>query len=119
MKRDMDLVRKILLAVEEENVFENDWRPEIGDHSPEEIVYHVELMKDAGLLDIDIRRFLDDSLPLIYLRRMTWEGHEFLDAARNESIWSQAKAKVLQTTGGLGFEALKAALSQLIREVGS
>ena len=113
------LGRYCLLSKKREDGFENDWRPEIDDYSLEEIVYHVEIMKDAGLLDVDIQWLVGGGLPVIYLKRMTWDGHEFLDAARNESIWSQAKAKVLETTGGLGFEALKAALSQLIGEVGS
>ena len=112
MKRDMDLVRKILLAVEEEDGFEADWRPQIDEYSFEEIVYHVELMIDADLLDADIQRFYGGDPPSIYLRRMTWEGHEFLDAARNESVWNQAKEKVLQATGGLAFETLKAQLLQ-------
>ena len=41
---------------------------------------------------------------------LTWQGHEFLDAARNDTIWRKAKKKVLETTGGLAFDVLKAAL---------
>lgn len=112
----MDLVRKILLAIEEEDGFEGDWRPVIDGHSFEEIVYHVELMQDAGFLVVDIQRFYGGNLPSIYLRRMTWTGHEFLDAARKESLWSRAKDKTMEATGGLGFDLLREALLDLGRQ---
>ena len=116
MNRDMDLVRKILLAVEKEDGFDNDWRPEIDVYSVEEIAYHLEIMKDAGLLVVDVHRFMGGDLPLIHLKRMTWEGHEFLDAARNEPLWNQATEEVLKPTGGLVFEILKAYLLKLVEQ---
>ena len=113
MKRDIDLVRKILLAVEQgEGVIGYDTELEVEGYSREEIDYHIEIMGEAGLLVASIQRFMGGEY-VVNLERMTWEGHEFLDAARNESFWSQAKAKALETTGGLGFEALKAFLLQL------
>ena len=114
MKRDMDLVRKILLALEEnEDDFETGWQPEIDDHSFEEICYHLEIMKEAGLLEADIEREIGSPLPIIYLRRLTWEGHEFLDSAREESLWNRAKQKTVEATGGLSLHMLKGVLLKL------
>lgn len=113
MKRDMDLVRAILLDIEKNNVFQEDgYTPQIPGYSLEEIAYHVQIMEDADLLLAHVQWF-QRGPPRIYLARMAWKGHEFLDASRNESLWNQAKEKVFDATGGIGFEALKALLIQL------
>jgi hypothetical protein len=46
--------------------------------------------------------------------RITWEGHEFLDAARSDTVWIKAKNLVLQTAGVITLEAIKVALKQVI-----
>jgi hypothetical protein len=48
--------------------------------------------------------------------RLTWEGHEFLDAARKDSLWQKAKALVLEKTGGASLELIKDVLMKLARE---
>jgi hypothetical protein len=44
--------------------------------------------------------------------RLTWQGHDFLDAARNDTIWSKAKEKFLKPgiswTFSIVFDFLKA-----------
>ncbi len=44
-----------------------------------------------------------------------YEGHEFLDAARSDTIWSKAKATVMKNAGTLTLEALKATLAILMK----
>jgi hypothetical protein len=46
---------------------------------------------------------------------LTWEGHEFLDAARDDTRWSKAKKLVQEKGGSLMFEALKAVLVQTLK----
>ena len=115
MKRDMDLVRDILLAVEEHD--DDRFRPlelDIPDRPQPEVSYHVMLLADAGLIDA-----ADLSSPnrLDWRpRRLTWAGHEFLEVARNNSIWSRAKQRVTQSTDGLAFDLLKSVLLALAKE---
>ena len=65
-------------------------------------------MNQAGLIEAedvsDVSEFAYRPL------RLTWEGHEFLDAARDDTRWNAAKRTVTSTTGGLAFEFLKAVL---------
>ena len=53
---------------------------------------------------------------------MTWQGHEFLDSARSDSVWHTAKEKMLKPgiswTFGLLSEALKALAKQQLARVG-
>jgi hypothetical protein len=107
MKRDMDLIREILLQLEEHSYLDS-----IPNYKPEEIAYHVSLLEDAGLVTQEIYHnlFLNDSM--LEGIRITWAGHEFLDASRNTSLWEKAKKVALDKTGALSFEVLKAILIQ-------
>ncbi|MFJ6030591.1 DUF2513 domain-containing protein [Bacillus toyonensis] len=91
MKRDMELVRNILIQIEENNprtvvkliMEENDKFTE------DEIDYHLKLMVDAGLIDGQAKRVMGGGL-LVNIRGLTWLGHDFLDAARNDKVWEKA-----------------------------
>lgn len=113
MLRDMDLVRRILLEMEESN----DSRPGImtyEDVDDEVTSYHVKLLYDAGLIDA-----FDVSTPttLIWkVKTLTWQGHEFLDAARDDSRWATAKSTVSAKMGSLSFELLSLKLFELARQ---
>lgn len=117
MKRDMDLVRKILLKIEAsdgENV-----EPDIPDYPRDQVYLHVELMKEHGLIEALVIRDGDGPQPKISVckvYRMMWEGHEFLDAARKDSIWAKAKEQCLKATGGLSIELLKYHLLQAAKQ---
>lgn len=114
MKRDMDLVRTILLAVEEgrDGFQGKGCTPEMPGQSLENIVEHLEIVIDAGLLVAEVQRSMGPYRPTIHIERLTWEGHEFLDAARQDSLWNQAKEKMLESTGGLSLSLLKELLVQ-------
>lgn len=79
------------------------------------LAYHYLLLVDAGLIEarnmgsVGYYRLLEP-------KRLTWAGHEFLDAARNEDLWKQAKRMVLEKTGGQAMEVLKAVLVSLAKK---
>jgi hypothetical protein len=49
--------------------------------------------------------------------RLTYRGHEFLDAARNDGIWEKAKTAVVESTGVLTLEGLKVALPIVVKNL--
>jgi hypothetical protein len=113
MKRDMDLARKILLDVEqcEETDGFGHFKPSYDGHSLQEVFYHIKLLDEAGLIEVlDLREL---SNPRQWPTRLTWAGHEFLDAARDDTRWQKAKRFVIDKTGSLSFELLKQALMKL------
>jgi Hypothetical protein (DUF2513) len=110
MKRDMDLIRMILLEVEKSPSPEG-CRIEIRGRTSEELYYNAQLAHDAGFIDA---RFLRGSTDF-HVLRLTYEGHEFLDAARNDTLWVKAKEIVIKNTGTLTLDGLKIALSTLIK----
>jgi hypothetical protein len=114
MKRDMDLVRKILFAVEEAEPEVGGVELEIEGYDEETVFEHLRLLAKAGYLEAFDLSTLETSewRPA----RLTWSGHDFLDAARNDSIWTKAKSRLLDQGVGLSIELLKAALISVAKE---
>ena len=110
MKRDMDLVREILFAVEKSPEPDQWIDIELEGHSPEEVSYHIKLLVQAGLIEGDDLKSRDSFA--WRARALTWQGHEFLDAARDETRWNNAKKMVIEKGGGLIFAALQQVLIQ-------
>src|SRR4030042_5078552 len=116
MKRNLDLVRKLLLYFEEKPDDKVERCPPIEGYSSLEIKYHLLLMDEAGLLRCE--REVKSTGRTIYVLPMslTWQGHEFLEAARNNDIWRRAKTIVYEKSGALSFEMLKSVLLYLSKE---
>lgn len=116
MKRDMDLVRDILRAIEnlEDSTFDAKTFDHLS-HPPAVINYHLGLLVDARLAEGTCDQLIGRP-PDWYVTRLTWEGHEFLDAARNDTIWAKAKKKTLDATGGISLSLLKEVLFQLAKQ---
>ncbi|NLG39121.1 MAG: DUF2513 domain-containing protein [Fibrobacter sp.] len=103
MKRDMDLVRLILFEVEKNEKWD-EWKDiKIEGYSQEEIYYHIMLLNEAGLIEAKI--LCDGGKWVPY--RLTWNGHEFLDASRNETVWKKVKGIMANKGGSFAFEVVK------------
>ena len=102
MQRDMDLVREILMQRADHD---HGYAPkiEISGHTDEEVGFHIWLMADAKLIKaIDVTTHGQASPPSIPVH-ITWQGYEFLEAARNQSTWESGKRLVLSKAGALSF----------------
>lgn len=115
MRRDMELVRQILLQIEEKGGDPVDTvELDIPDRSEVELVYHVKLMAEAGLIHA-----LDEShLAGTYWspQSLTWSGHEFLDASRDKGVWTTALKRAAGAASGLSFAVLQALLVDELRQ---
>lgn len=106
MKRNFELIKKILLKFEELPLNHNENEIIVDEFSKNEVTYHVFLLAEANLVEIQDASSFDgkDFLP----ERLTWEGHEFLDNIRNDSIWNGIKSFIASKGGDIGFSVLKA-----------
>ncbi len=93
MQRDMDLVRTILMRMENSS---SAWAPQdfgIWAFSPAQIGYHVYIMMQEGLIEgNDVTGTASGGLRQAVATGLTWKGHEFLDLARDLQRWNRAKA---------------------------
>lgn len=113
MKRDMDLARNILFEIEKYPESNGSAQIEIENCSPKEISYHIKLLFQAGLIEAD--NLTDSSGFEWKAKSLTWEGHEFIEAARNDSRWNSAKKFILGKGGNLTFGVLKSVLIESIK----
>ena len=117
MKRDIELARAILLAVEAEPTVWLDGLPKVKGARRAEIEYHVILLCDAGLLVADRSADSQSSAGRCARVRLSWDGHEFLEAARNEVLWKKAINAARGTTGGVAIELVRDYLMRLGRRL--
>jgi hypothetical protein len=112
MKRDMDLVRKILMACSDHEHGRAPANLQIAGYSEEEIGYHAYIMNEAGLVRATDITNMGSPSPAAFIVSLTWDGHDFLEASRNEGLWSKAK-QAAGSTGGMVLGVLKSVLIDL------
>lgn len=108
MKRDLDLVRSILIYVEKA-VDEVDAEDLVTDNWPfETVAYHIRLMAHHGLIDLsqDMRDMNGETLSLV-ASGLTWDGQDYLDAIRDQKVWAKVKKTVKEAVGSTTFEVVK------------
>lgn len=89
MKRDMDLVREILLAVEAAP-FNIDGSLTLEGKDHRVVAEHVRLLLEAGYLSTARVQYVAGKRMDLGLA-LSWAGHEFLETVRDPAIWSATK----------------------------
>lgn len=111
MKRDMDLIRLLLLDTEGEEP-----KPDLSAFNMPQLVYHSALLVEAGLVHGTVIESGESQPAAVETLRLTWAGHEFLDAARNETIWKKAGEKIKQSGVQVTVSVLEELLKKLLKE---
>lgn len=83
----MDMVRDILLIIEEsdddkELIIPSDWDRKI-------VAYHLKILDQAGFVK-NYTKWAGNQ-PMWISASLTWDGHEFLDSIKDNSIWNKTK----------------------------
>jgi len=107
MQRDIDLVRQLLLDVERRGATcaIDTLRTDARHDGDERVRYHLRLLADAGLVKETGQTAA--GTPCV---RLTHAGQEFIELARSDARWREAKAAVLASTGGVPLTVLRALL---------
>jgi len=97
---DLDLIREILLQMESSESVHTDPAPPEGcdwDRCQE----HLRLLEEAGFIDIgaDTNDGISDC-------RLTFDGHQYLNAVRDGSVWSKVK-KIAAPFGGVPIAVIR------------
>jgi hypothetical protein len=110
VKRDLGLIRELLLRLESlpmgmyaaETISPDNPKIAVEGYDQEQIAYHLSLLQERGLIEVP------DSQPLIGIvfTRLSWEGHDFLDAVRDPEIWRKTKGGA-EAVGSWTFEVVK------------
>lgn len=92
MQRDLDLIRAILLELEQHDNPSRDVKLNCPGYTDDQISYHVKMLAEHGFIEaIDFSTLSGMEWRPTSLK---WEGHEFLDAARNATVWHKLKVEL-------------------------
>jgi hypothetical protein len=118
MKRDIDLVRMLLIHLEEKPDDKMVKELELDGYDKSNIKYHFILMDQAGLIrcERDVSSSTSDRVINVFPFSLTWQGHELLEASRNETTWEKAKSIVMTKSGAISVDVLKALLVSMAKE---
>jgi hypothetical protein len=112
MKLEVDLVRLLLLHIEEHATrpISNLDNIEIEGWNTDQIDYHVVQLEDAGFIEASIDIVPDNedrSLEHVTysVRRLTYKGHEFVETVRDDTTWRKVKEKA-KAAGAMTLPAL-------------
>lgn len=111
MKRDLELIKLLLQEIEGEEP-----KPDLSAYSQEAMFYHYELMDEAGLIVAELFKGQNGQVEGVRIERLTNLGHDFLDAARNATIWKQFQQKVMNLGGGISLSIASDLLKDLVKK---
>lgn len=111
MTRDFDLIRSILFQV-------HAAPPGVpimqlsSDSSISEAVFaeHIDLLIKRGLIE---GKVLSRNPLMFGIRGLTWEGHDFVEKAQNETIWKGTMAEIKTKALPLTIEIVSGVLTKL------
>ena len=108
MKRNWDTIREVLIKFEELDSEAGALQlSDFPSDSAYEYSYHVELLLEAGLIHGQMSKTLGRHAQNFLAQRLTWEGHEFLDAIRSDTVWNKTKTSFVKGGLSMTFDLVK------------
>jgi hypothetical protein len=77
---------------------------------------HVRLLFNAGFCEGKITSVSGSTIPIYTITGLTWDGHDFLDDIRNESVWARVKENLKRFGGDASLEVIKSLAAQAALE---
>lgn len=122
MKINYDCIRDIMITLENELQPGNEFQISLdelsdkffSDYLKEDVGYSLIKLKEAEYIDAVL--VYDDLWEIfdVVCRDITFDGHKYLDAVRNSSIWADIKKKCKDKAIDLSFETILKAAAILI-----
>lgn len=95
MKRDLNLIRMLLLKIEGEEdieMLEKAFSEQYGGKYDQICYTHIELMSSAGLIKASSKADLSGHYAKPKVAGITWSGYEYLDSVRDSEVWWKTKS---------------------------
>lgn len=109
MKRDLDLIRYILIGIEDSvstkltiDDFVND------DYDAHTISFHISLLLDYGYIEANKFNVIGQNYQQYLIKRITSSGYDYLDSIRDSNVWSKTKESLKVVGGSASLEVIKA-----------
>jgi len=100
MKRDLDLIRQIMLTLEENMEYGKKFHSEQlfevmkdATLSAEKLSYHLELLVEINFISAIRQKYLSGEPTDYLIKTITSQGHDFIDTIRQDKTWKKIKEK--------------------------
>lgn len=114
MKRNWDVIRCILARLES---LDNSWQalqhPDFECGTADEVSYHMELLFEAGLVEGEMNKTSGPGPYGFLAYRLTWYGHEFLDAVDSDQVWEETKTSFRKAGISMTFDMVRSVAMRL------
>jgi len=109
MKRNWDTIREILKLLEDAPPEEQSPRlAGIPAERTVEITAHLELLLESGLVAGQLPKSAAPGAHDFLAFRLTWQGHEFLDAVRSDIVWQRIRKTFANSGLAMTADRIKA-----------
>lgn len=134
MKLVADAVRDVLLYLENnlyltvengKTIYDNISFKKLADtltpsnhYSKEEVIYAIQQLYNSQMISVKIHSGNNEKWTIADIYDITWQGHEFLNDIRIQSVWEATKEKA-EKLGGMSIKALSFLSAQVIKAITS
>ena len=116
MRRESELIRRIVLDVADSNESLNAAHWEDENNSHKKVGYHIWLVKEAGYLAASFLRADGDPYYAVQVSQLTWAGQDLADSLRTESVWNEVKKRLAKAGVDVTIDLLKALAIKIAAE---
>ena len=117
MRRQMDLIRALVLKIEDHESARAPEEIAVEGYSVAQVEYHKALLIEAGFaVGIPTEGLSDDDEPECFIERLTWDGHEFADSVRSDTVWNKVKVKVNEAAGSVPISVVAALAASYVKQ---
>jgi hypothetical protein len=121
MRRDDDLIRRLMLDLEQSTG--RVGRSHVVDgYTQDQVAYHLALILKSGLAEgpkpIYPSDGSDPTIPAaVMVIRLTPEGHDFIADLRDDAVWEKVKERTAKVGGSVSLELLKQVATAVVKQM--
>lgn len=113
MKRDLDLVRQLMLQIEALPA-SPPVQYRAGEVEDPVLLKHLEMLIAAGLVSGKISQSHGARGDVISISGLTWDGHEWVEMVRSQAVWNEIKTTLMERAGAVTFELTRAVARRIL-----
>lgn len=117
MRLTPDCIRDVLLELEtfhmgsyKADAFQNC----LLSYSHEQILYTLIKLFEGGYINAQLNRSPDGQIITFRVYDMTFQGHEFLEKIRSDTVWNQKLKPIFTSIGSMSLEIISGAANSAI-----
>ena len=115
LKRDLELIRKLLFALEDKPGPEAVRTIEIDGYDESAIKHHLLLLAQANLIDFEPEQTKTGRIIRVLVFNPSWQGYEFLDSVRDNTVWQKVKDQISTFGTSVPFDIVRSLATEAVK----